>query len=128
MLTTCIAPPGNTKNLEKPYNVCDPFSNPQPQETVQILPHTVWGEYGYPTKKGEGWIGHPRTWELDVGRLSQALYFYQDPGTEPIERYWQTIDLGTEIYISKDKVAEWTVKQLLTLSLNRVLRKLKEAQ
>ncbi|XP_059661389.1 uncharacterized protein LOC132307596 [Cornus florida] len=101
--------PGNAEHPEEPYNFCDPYSNPQPQEILQILPHPAWGEYGYPTKKGEGWIGDPRTWELDVGRLSQALYFYQDPGTEPVERYWPSIDLGTEVYISNNEVAEWTV-------------------
>lgn len=63
--------------LEEPYDLCDPYSNPQAQEILQILPHPVWGEFGYPTKKGEGWIRDPRTWELDVGRLSQSLYFYQ---------------------------------------------------
>ncbi|KAJ6751938.1 hypothetical protein OIU85_002363 [Salix viminalis] len=73
------------------------------------FPHPVWVEHGYPTKKGDGWIGDPRTWELDVGRLSQALYFYQDPGTKPVERHWPSIDLGTEIYISCDQVAEWIV-------------------
>ncbi|KAF8408978.1 hypothetical protein HHK36_005048 [Tetracentron sinense] len=101
--------PGNAKHIEEPYNLCDAYSNPQPQEILQILPHPAWGEYGYPTKKGEGWIGDPRTWELDVGRLSQALYFYQDPGTRPVKRYWPSIDLGTEIYISNNEVAEWTV-------------------
>lgn len=69
--------PGNAEHLEVPYSLCDPYSNPQPQEILQILPHPVWREYGYPTKQGEGWIGDPRTWELDVGRLSQSLYFYQ---------------------------------------------------
>lgn len=69
--------PGNAENLEEPYNLCDPYSNPQPQEILQILPHSVWGKYGYPTKKGEGWIGDPTTWELDVGKLSESLYFYQ---------------------------------------------------
>jgi hypothetical protein len=69
--------PGNAMYLEKPVIPSDPYSNPQPQEILQILPHPVWGEYGYPTKKGEGWIGDPGTWELDVGRLSQSLYFYQ---------------------------------------------------
>lgn len=69
--------PGNGEHLEKPNNLCDPFSNPQAQEILQILPHPVWGDYGYPTKQGEGWIGNPRTWELDVGRLSHSLYFYQ---------------------------------------------------
>lgn len=69
--------PGNGQHLEDPYTLCDPFSNPQPQEILQILPHPVWGDYGYPTKLGEGWIGDSRTWKLDVGRLSHSLYFYQ---------------------------------------------------
>ncbi|KAJ4981802.1 hypothetical protein NE237_032639 [Protea cynaroides] len=101
--------PGNGNHLEVPYALCDPFSNPQPQEILQILPHPVWGDYGYPTEQGQGWIGDPRTWELDVGRLSQSLYFYQDPGTSPARRQWSSIDLGTEIYVSPDQVAEWTV-------------------
>lgn len=102
--------PGNAEFPEEPFNLCDAFSNPQPQEILQILPHPVWGDYGYPTKRGEGWIGDPRNWELDVGRLSQSLYFYQDPGTEPVRRHWPSIDLGTEIYVSgQDEVAEWTV-------------------
>ncbi|KAJ4844275.1 hypothetical protein Tsubulata_009824, partial [Turnera subulata] len=101
--------PGNAQHLELPQNTCDPYSNPQAQEILQILPHPVWGEFGYPTKQGEGWIGDPRTWELDVGRLSQSLYFYQDPGTPPARRQWMSIDLGTEIYKSAEQVAEWTV-------------------
>ncbi|WJZ96578.1 hypothetical protein VitviT2T_015252 [Vitis vinifera] len=101
--------PGNGQHLEEPYHLCDPFSNPQPQELLQILPHPVWGDYGYPTKQGEGWIGDSRTWELDVGRLSQSLYFYQDPGTPPARRLWMSVDLGTEIYKDADQIAEWTV-------------------
>lgn len=101
--------PGNAEQLEVPFSLCDPYSNPQPQEILQILPHPVWGDYGYPTKQGEGWIGDPRTWELDVGRLSQSLYFYQDPGTPPARRQWMSIDLGTEIFKDPDQVAEWTV-------------------
>lgn len=34
---------------------------------------------------------------------------YQDPGTGPADRYWSSIDLGTEIYRSDNQVAEWTV-------------------
>ncbi|XP_071905173.1 uncharacterized protein [Coffea arabica] len=101
--------PGNAKYLEEPYNLCDHYSNPQPQEILQILPHPVWGDYGYPTRKGEGWIGDARTWELDVGRLSQSLYFYQDPGTKPAKRHWPSVDLGTEIYLSGNEIAEWSV-------------------
>ncbi|GLU13850.1 hypothetical protein SLE2022_304600 [Rubroshorea leprosula] len=101
--------PGNAAHLEPPFSLCDPYSNPQPQEILQILPHPVWGEYGYPTKQGEGWIGDPRTWELDVGRLSESLYFYQDPGTPAARRKWMSVDLGTEIFKDPDQVAEWTV-------------------
>ncbi|KAK1556901.1 hypothetical protein Q3G72_014222 [Acer saccharum] len=89
--------PGNGKYLEFPYTMCDPYSNPQPQEIMQILPNPVWGEFGYPTTPGEGWIGDPRTWELD------------DPGTTPVRRKWLSIDLGTEIFKDPDQVAEWTV-------------------
>ncbi|THU49867.1 hypothetical protein C4D60_Mb06t14090 [Musa balbisiana] len=99
--------PGNALKPENPYRSCDPYSNPQPQEILQILPHAAWAEYGYPTKPGEGWVGDPRTWELDVGRLSQSLYFYQDPNTTAAKRKWTSLDVGTEIYKSDDDVAEW---------------------
>ncbi|KAL5774201.1 hypothetical protein ACOSP7_011758 [Xanthoceras sorbifolium] len=117
--------PNGTRYLEFPYTLSDPYSNPQPREIMQILPHPVWGEYGYPTTPGQGWIGDPRTWELHVGRLSQSLYFYQGENdscslinigicdscscTPPVRRKWMSIDLGTEIFKDPDQVAEWTV-------------------
>ncbi|XP_059438030.1 uncharacterized protein LOC132170897 isoform X2 [Corylus avellana] len=102
--------PGNAKHLEQPVSTCDPYSNPQAQELVQLLPHPIWAEYGYPTKQGQGWVGDGRTWELDVGGLSSRLYFYQDPGTPPARRIWTSIDVGTEIFVSdKDEIAEWTL-------------------
>ncbi|KAF6172240.1 hypothetical protein GIB67_024862 [Kingdonia uniflora] len=102
--------PGNAKHLEQPVSICDPYSNPQAQELVQLLPHPIWARYGYPTKPGDGWVGDPRTWELDVGRLSSRLYFYQDPGTSPAKRIWTSIDMGTEVFVSdKDEMAEWTL-------------------
>ncbi|KAF5743845.1 hypothetical protein HS088_TW08G00433 [Tripterygium wilfordii] len=102
--------PGNAQHLEKPVSTCDPYSNPQAQELVQLLPHPIWAEYGYPTKQGDGWVGDGRTWELDVGGLSSRLYFYQDPGTAPARRIWTSIDTGTEIFVSDiDEVAEWTL-------------------
>ncbi|XP_009600099.1 uncharacterized protein LOC107762260 [Nicotiana tabacum] len=102
--------PGNAEHLEKPYSTCDPYSNPQAQELVQLLPHPIWADYGYPTKQGDGWVGDGRTWELDVGGLSSRLYFYQDPGTPPARRIWTSLDVGTEIFVSnKDEVAEWTL-------------------
>ncbi|OMO64107.1 hypothetical protein CCACVL1_22038 [Corchorus capsularis] len=100
--------PGIAQHLEEPYSLCDPYSNPQPQELVQLLPHPIWGEYGYPTKPGEGWIGDPRTWTLDTGALASRLYFYQDPGTPPAKRIWASIDMGTEIFVSDQyEEAEW---------------------
>ncbi|XXG80365.1 hypothetical protein AAC387_Pa09g1257 [Persea americana] len=102
--------PGNAMHLEQPVSICDPYSNPQAQELVQIVPHPIWAEYGYPSKQGEGWVGDPRTWELDVGSLSSRLYFYQDPGTPPAKRIWTSVDVGTEIFISdKDEIAEWSL-------------------
>ncbi|XP_021279631.1 uncharacterized protein LOC110413198 [Herrania umbratica] len=102
--------PGNGKYLEKPVSICDPYSNPQAQELVQLLPHPIWGEYGYPTKPGDGWIGDPRTWTLDTGGLASRLYFYQDPDTPPAKRIWTSIDMGTEIFVSdNDEVAEWDI-------------------
>ncbi|RID60897.1 hypothetical protein BRARA_E00085 [Brassica rapa] len=99
--------PGNAEHLELPVGTCDPFSNPQAQEILQLLPHPVWGAYGYPTRRGDGWVGDPRTWELDVGALSSRLYFYQDPGTTPARRIWTSVDVGTEIYKDGGAVAEW---------------------
>ncbi|XP_076890206.1 uncharacterized protein LOC143541210 [Bidens hawaiensis] len=85
--------PGNAAHLEKPYSTCDPYSNPQAQELVQLLPHPIWAEYGFPTKQGDGWVGDARTWELDVGGLSSRLYFYQDPGTTAAKRLWTSLDV-----------------------------------
>ncbi|ESQ39345.1 hypothetical protein EUTSA_v10001420mg [Eutrema salsugineum] len=98
--------PGNAEQLELPVGTCDAFSNPQAQEILQLLPHPVWGEFGYPTRMGDGWVGDPRTWELDVGALSSSLYFYQDPGTTPARRIWTSVDVGTEIFIDQG-IAEW---------------------
>ncbi|KAG8390512.1 hypothetical protein BUALT_Bualt01G0091100 [Buddleja alternifolia] len=102
--------PGNAQHVEKPYSTCDPYSNPQAQELVQLLPHPIWEEYGYPTKQGDGWVGDGRSWELDVGGLSSRLYFYQDPGTSPAKRIWTSLDVGTEIFVTnQEQVAEWTL-------------------
>ncbi|XP_059643681.1 uncharacterized protein LOC132285505 isoform X2 [Cornus florida] len=106
----CAPGNANADYLESPYEICDPYSNPQAQQIVQLLPHPIWADYGYPTKLGDGWIGDARTWELDVGGLSSRLYFYQDPGTPPARRIWTSLDTGTEIYITdKHEMAEWTL-------------------
>ncbi|XP_057793693.1 uncharacterized protein LOC131010262 [Salvia miltiorrhiza] len=111
--------PGNAQYLEKPYDICDPYSNPQAQELVQILPHPEWAVHGYPKRKGDGWIGDRRTWELDTGALSNRLYFYQDPRTKPAKRVWISINVGTEIYVSPGGVtAEWSVSDFDVLVPN----------
>ncbi|KAL1533877.1 hypothetical protein AAHA92_33698 [Salvia divinorum] len=111
--------PGNARYLEKPYDICDPYSNPQAQELVQILPHPEWAVHGYPEREGDGWIGDRRTWELDTGALSSRLYFYQDPGTKAAKRVWISINVGTEIYVSPAGVtSEWTVSDLDVLIPN----------
>ncbi|CAK9200493.1 unnamed protein product [Sphagnum troendelagicum] len=102
--------PPNAAYAETPNLMCDPYSNPQAQEIVQLLPHPEWAVHGYPAKKGDGWVGDSRTWTLDVGALSNRLYFYQDPGTEPALRLWPSIDVGTEIFNDPNfQAAEWTV-------------------
>lgn len=106
--------PGNGNYLEKPFDICDPYSNPQSQELIQILPHPEWAVHGYPAKQGDGWVGDSRSWELDVGALSDRLYFYQDPGSKPpAKRVWTSINVGTEIYVTRagesGETAEWAV-------------------
>ncbi|KAG4921740.1 hypothetical protein JHK82_050687 [Glycine max] len=71
--------PGNAKHLEQLVSTCDPYNNPQAQEIFQLLLDPIWGAYGYPTQKEDGWVGDPRIWELDVGGTSIRLYFYQVP-------------------------------------------------
>lgn len=38
-----------------------------------------------------------------------VLMWTQDPGTPAAKRRWTSIDVGTEIYVSEDAVAEWTL-------------------
>nr|POF07943.1 hypothetical protein CFP56_45241 [Quercus suber] len=113
--------PGNANYLEERYDICDPYSNPQAQELVQILPHPKWAMHGYPEKQGDGWVGDSRTWVLDVGALSSQLYFYQDPRTELARRLWSSINVGTKIYVSSTgMIAEWSVSDFDILVLEDV--------
>lgn len=52
---------------------CDPYSNPNPQEIMQVLPCAEWAGTGFPTRKGQGWVGDARMWTLDVGALQRRL-------------------------------------------------------
>jgi hypothetical protein len=59
---------------------CDPFSNPNPQEIIAMLPCSEWGVHGFPTQAGEGWTGDARLWNLDVGGLGSRVFLQ---GKEP---------------------------------------------
>lgn len=53
---------------------CDAYSNPVPQELVQLLPCEEWAAHGWPSTPGQGWVGDSRQWTLDVGTLGARLY------------------------------------------------------
>ena len=59
---------------------CDPWSNPNPQELMQLLPCSEWALHGFPSTPGEGWIGDARLWRLDAGLLGSRLFLQ---GSEP---------------------------------------------
>ncbi|THG13244.1 hypothetical protein TEA_009171 [Camellia sinensis var. sinensis] len=40
----------------------------------------------------------------------------EDPGTEPVERHWLSIDLGIEIYMSDNQIVEWTAQALTNVA------------
>nr|DAD44008.1 TPA_asm: hypothetical protein HUJ06_002238 [Nelumbo nucifera] len=101
--------PSNAGHLQELYQLCDPYSNPMPQEIIKILPHPVWESYGFPKKQEDGWIGDSRKWKLKAGQLAFTLPFYQDPGTVPMDRSWDSIGVGTEVFMNPDQVVEWTI-------------------
>lgn len=61
-------------------NACDPYSNPNPQELMQILPCAEWAVHGFPGAPGEGWVNDTRAWTLDVGALGAQVFL---GGSEP---------------------------------------------
>lgn len=75
----CWAP--NDPTVPEGEVTCDPFSNPNPQELVQMLPCSEWGLHGFPTEPGVGWIGDARLWKLDVGGLAARVFLQ---GKEPV--------------------------------------------
>jgi hypothetical protein len=45
----------------------------------------------------------------------------QDPGTTPARRRWTSLDVGTEIYVSNNEIAEWILSDfdILVPAINR---------
>eukprot|EP01052_Picozoa_sp_SAG31_P031595 SAG31_NODE_3365_length_4358_cov_2.109650_1_plen_557_part_00 len=79
----CWAP--NDPTVPDGEVTCDPFSNPNPQELVQMLPCTEWEMHGFPGTPGVGWIGDARLWKLDVGGLASRVFLQgQEPAPIPV--------------------------------------------
>jgi hypothetical protein len=90
------------------HNGCDPYSNPIPQELVQLQPCQEWGSYGFPTEPLNK--NSPTDWELDIGALGNHVYFYdatynkgyQQAPTRIPNRPWINFDVGPEIGIGSN--------------------------
>jgi hypothetical protein len=86
------APPGSN---EPGSGSCDPYSNPVPQELVQILPCSEWEGTGFPTVLGEGWVGDDRLWNLNISALTSKLYLFGALGPTD-NREWISFEIGPE--------------------------------
>jgi hypothetical protein len=108
---------------------CDPYSNPNPQELLQLLPCEEWAPHGFPSAPGQGWVGDDRLWDLDVGTLGARLYLNgQNPTAPPTlptnavssypgwGRYWVSFEVGPEQMDASGtgwvrwEVLEWDVR------------------
>jgi hypothetical protein len=101
-----------------PYNNhgCDPYSNPIPQELVQIKTCQEWGHYGFPTEPlPTGKDAVVQTWTLNVGALGNVVYFYDakhNNGTvAPVSknlprRTWISFDVGPEVGVGSPRKPE----------------------
>ena len=95
------APPGS----RVPGTVtCDAYSNPNPQELVQILPCSEWTQWGFPAP-GQGWVGDARDWSLDAGGLVNThLYFFRTNTSaaamaeQPTVTRWVSLEVGPEVF------------------------------
>ncbi len=87
-------------NLPGVKGSCDPYSNPAPQELMQILPCAEWAEHGFPATAEEAWVGTARTWDLNVGALGAQVYFAgKNPGggADGFTREWISFEIGPEM-------------------------------
>ena len=74
----CYAPNDPTAPVGE---TCDPYSNPNPQEILQLLPCEEWGEHGFPTQPLTSNDTHTAmTFHLDVGSLGARVFLQ---GHEP---------------------------------------------
>jgi hypothetical protein len=115
---------------------CDPYSNPVPQELMELRPCAEWAVHGFPAAPGDGWIGDDRTWTLDVGALGARMYMAgaNPPSTPEIEsrkamlarhqgqdalppypgwsRSFLDFEIGPEQFDSASHMVRWEVSQV----------------
>eukprot|EP00756_Hemistasia_phaeocysticola_P053805 Hpha_TRINITY_DN29757_c0_g1::TRINITY_DN29757_c0_g1_i1::g.2522::m.2522 len=72
---------------------CDPFSNSNGQSIYKLAPHPEWAFWGFPENATDGFVGHPKMHELNVGGLFTQIWF-PCMTTEPIEIV--TVNIGPE--------------------------------
>ena len=104
-----------------PGEICDPYSNPNPQEILQVLPCAEWGRYGFPTAPGQGWVGEARNWTLNVGALgSQVFISGKDPPAQDsaassaaapgTTRRWISFEVGPEQLDAGGSMVRWEIQ------------------
>jgi len=98
-------------------DTCDPYSNPNPQELIQLLPCDEWTVHGFP-KRGEGWIGDGRKWTLDVGALVSRLYYYvNSTNVDDINHHWVSVEIGPEVF-QDNAIIEWEIADFNIVTSN----------
>ena len=75
---------------------CDPFSSTNGQSIYQLGPSSEWTHWGFPANSSDGWIGHPKMHELNVGGLFTQLVFACPP-SDLNQVEIASIQLGPEI-------------------------------
>lgn len=111
-----------------PPQGCDAYSNPNPQELLFLTPCAEWAPHGFPSETGEGWLGDPKSWDMDIGTLgarlhlsgtdpapSQAVLARLEAGTLPAYpgwgRSWLDLEVGPEQFASSDgNVIRWETR------------------
>lgn len=72
---------------------CDKFSNSNGQSIYKLAPHAEWGHWGFPVNASDGFVGHPKLHELNVGGLFTQIWF-PCMTSDPIEII--TVSIGPE--------------------------------
>jgi hypothetical protein len=63
------------------------------QSIYKLAPSAEWAHWGFPANSSDGWVGHPKLHELNVGGLWSQLWF-ACMTTQPIELI--SVNIGPE--------------------------------